>query len=349
MKARKLLFLCVAPAGALLIVLLGFLIYLLFDASVVTRDFAFSTGEPPPPSDTGISNLQNGSLARLQDLRWFYLFADDAYPFEDWLKEARDKGELEFLAKSNEVFLKKDLSLGRLIRNDCAELYCFRHRLPFEKIPPLFWKGLIGIEDRRYLDHKGMDWKALLRAFIADLRAMKLVQGGSTLTQQLVKNLFLSNEKSFGRKVRELVYSFYIESKFTKEEILAAYFNEAYWGSLQGMKIKGVYAASLFYFGKRPDELKEYEVSILVGLLKGPAHFHPLKQPERLESRIRLVHNKLAELYLVPDNLEDAWTPKQWELWRQNLASWQEEESAKNIWLIKNKPLTVFDSFEALL
>ena len=146
--------------------------------------------------------LEKESVAYREDFLVYSLFAakkENEGPFNN-----RDKIET---MNDREIFFKKDFAMNPLVRNDCKDVYCFQHRVDFTELPSAIWKGLIGIEDYRYLDHSGVDPISILRAILVDIKNMGLVQGGSTLTQQLVKNLFFTNEKSFFRKVNEFIYS----------------------------------------------------------------------------------------------------------------------------------------------
>ena len=151
-----------------------------------------------------------------------------------------------------------------------------------------------------------------------DLKAGSFVQGGSTITQQLVKNLYLSNEKTISRKIKEFIIALYIERLFSKEEILESYFNEFIWGALQGTKIKGISSAAVFYFGKKASVLKPYEVAILIAMLKGPYFYHPIRRPKRLKQRVDFIFEKLKKLSLFPVD-EEQWSDLNWEKWRSRL------------------------------
>jgi penicillin-binding protein 1B len=188
----------------------------------------------------------------------------------------------------------------------------------FFDVPASLWRGLIGIEDERFLSHKGVDPIALLRAAYVDLKTLKMAQGGSTITQQITRNLYLGNERSFSRKMKEILFSFFMEYELSKEEILEIYFNEVFWGSLAGIRIHGVYSASMIYFGKVPQDLTSYEVSILIAMLKGPNYYHPLRQTERVQERANLVFNKLKEMKLVGHG-EVAWSVQNWKSWKNVL------------------------------
>lgn len=278
--------------------------------------------------------LLRGSGARLNQLENYFLFSNGKNQLEDWLEQ--NKKDVRKL-NNKSVYIENDLKIPAPLKNDCPIVYCFQSRLRFENIPPIFWKGLIGIEDERFLSHQGIDFKSLLRAFIHDLKVMRLEQGGSTLTQQIVKNLFYSNEKKFSRKFKEMILAVYLESQYEKERILEAYFNEVIWGGKQGIKIKGLYAASLFYFSKKPDRISPYEAAILIALLKGPNFYNPLTREKRLRDRANLVYKKLVNMNLFPPEADENWDDRKWSTWINKLKNSQKGKPFRNNWwLSKN-------------
>lgn len=161
-------------------------------------------------------------------------------------------------------------------------------------VPPLLPAALINIEDHRFPDHSGLDLVAIARASWANLRAGRTVQGGSTITQQLVKNFFLSNERTWTRKINEAFMSLLLEAHYAKEEILEAYLNEVHLGQDGGRAIHGFGLASQFYFSKPLEELQPQEIALLIGLVKGPSYYNPRRNPERSRDRRDLVLGQLA-------------------------------------------------------
>jgi penicillin-binding protein 1B len=166
-------------------------------------------------------------------------------------------------------------------------------------VPDALVKYLKTIEDRRFDEHHGVDARSILRALWADLRAGQMVQGGSTLTQQLVKNYFLSDERTFGRKLKEAIMAMRLEAHYTKEEILIAYLNEVDLGQDGERAIHGFGLGSEYYFGKPIDELEPAEMALLVGLVKGPSWYDPLKHPDRARTRRNLVLKELADAGVI--------------------------------------------------
>jgi penicillin-binding protein 1B len=166
-------------------------------------------------------------------------------------------------------------------------------------VPPLLRAGLKLVEDRRFDEHHGVDAMGVLRATWANLRARRVVQGGSTLTQQLVKNYFLTDEQTFGRKATEAVMAMRLEAHFSKEEILVAYLNEVYLGQDGARAVHGFGLASEYYFAKPIAELDVGEMALLIGLVKGPSFYDPRRHPDRARSRRNLVLQELEQAHLI--------------------------------------------------
>ena len=166
-------------------------------------------------------------------------------------------------------------------------------------VPPLLRAAIKVVEDRRFDEHHGIDPYAILRALWADLRAGRVIQGGSTLTQQLVKNYFLSDEQTIGRKLTEAVMALLLEAHFGKEEILVAYLNEVYLGQDGERAIHGFGLGSEYFFAKPLDELDVGELALLIGLVKGPSFYDPREHPDRARARRNLVLQQLAGAHLV--------------------------------------------------
>jgi len=289
------------------------------------------------------SILETGTLVKKRDLL-DYLNFTDIKSKDSFLRQLIDN---ESLRRSGTNFLvDKEVTLPRLIKNDCKRYNCIKFNASFDDISPLLWKGLIGIEDYRFLEHDGVDYRSLLRAFVADVKAMKKVQGGSTLTMQLAKNLFLTNEKRFERKLREMVYAFYIEYKLSKEEIITTYFNEIFWGVVDGVYIKGIKAASIAYFNKSPKDLTDFEASMLIGMLKGPYFYNPFRHFDRLQSRTAVVYKRLSELSLVGDTSSNRWNEKIWQSWIKKLTSKNEGSSLKSFYFLSKTLNNYLEPYE---
>jgi penicillin-binding protein 1B len=162
-------------------------------------------------------------------------------------------------------------------------------------VPPSLIKALVLVEDKDFYQHYGIAPLSILRALIANVSAGRAVQGGSTLTQQLVKNLFLTNEKSLVRKAKEALMALIIDARYSKNEIIEAYLNEVFLGQNGNTGIHGFGLASLFYFDRPIAELNVSEIATLVGIIKGPSYYNPRRHPERVTERRNLVLRILFE------------------------------------------------------
>ena len=157
--------------------------------------------------------------------------------------------------------------------------------MPLNQMSPYIPMAVIAIEDRRFKSHFGFDPIGFSRAMVENITAGRFVQGGSTLTQQLAKNLFLKPERTFERKVQELLIAFWLETKFSKDEILELYLNRVYFGS----GAYGVDAASRRYFNKSARDVNLAEAALLAGLLKAPSRLSPARNPQLAEDRAQVV------------------------------------------------------------
>ncbi|MBI1238098.1 MAG: PBP1A family penicillin-binding protein [Alphaproteobacteria bacterium] len=164
--------------------------------------------------------------------------------------------------------------------------------VPLSALPPAMPKAVIAIEDRRFYDHWGVDPIAVARALAVNLGAGRVVQGGSTITQQLAKNLFLESDRTFWRKGQEMLLAIYLEMRFSKDEILAMYLNRAYFGA----GAFGIDAAARRYFAKPASDLTLSEAAILAGLLKAPSRFAPTRDFEAAEARGKVVLAAMQEV-----------------------------------------------------
>jgi penicillin-binding protein 1A len=170
--------------------------------------------------------------------------------------------------------------------------------VPLRELPDDVPKAFIAIEDRRFYSHHGVDPWGILRAVIADVLHRGAAQGGSTITQQLAKNLFLTQERTVSRKLQEVALAFWLEHKFTKAQILELYLNRVYFGS----GAYGVEAAAQRYFGKSARQLTLAEAALLAGLVQSPSRLAPSHNPDGAERRARLVIADMAEQKLIGDD-----------------------------------------------
>ncbi len=171
-----------------------------------------------------------------------------------------------------------------------------------EEMSPFLPQAVMAIEDRRFYSHFGVDPLGLVRAFVNNLRGSS-IQGGSTITQQLAKNLFLSPERTFERKIQEVLLSFWLEHKFTKDQILAMYLNRMFFGS----NAYGVEAASQRYFKKSARDVTLAEAATLAGLLKAPTRLSPARDPQAAEARAQIVLGAMREEgYITEEEVKTA-------------------------------------------
>ncbi len=175
--------------------------------------------------------------------------------------------------------------------------------VPLEEIPEYLIMAALATEDRRFFEHYGVDILGTMRALFENVRANGVVQGGSTLTQQLAKNLFLSSERSLKRKIKELFLSFWLETHLTKKEILKLYLDRAYMGG----GAFGVEAAAQFYFGKSVREVSLAEAAMMAGLFKAPTKYAPHINLARSRARANEVLSNLVEAgFLTASQVHDA-------------------------------------------
>ncbi len=165
----------------------------------------------------------------------------------------------------------------------------------YEELPEHLVQALLAVEDRRFFQHHGVDPRGIGRALWSNLKAGAVVEGGSTLTQQLVKNFILTPRRSLWRKLNEALMALIVESRYGKEEILEAYANEVFLGQDGARAIHGFGLAARFYFNRPLAELRLHETALLVGLVKGASHYHPGRHPERALKRRNLVIRQMQE------------------------------------------------------
>jgi len=173
-----------------------------------------------------------------------------------------------------------------------------RREMSLSEVPVPLVRSLITVEDRRFFEHAGVDPRGLLRALVADIKAGAVRQGGSTITQQLMKNFFLGSERTLGRKLEELVMALIAERRFSKEEILENYLNEIYLGSDGPVAIHGMWEGARYYFGRSPTELTLGQIATLVGIIRAPNAYSPHQHPDRALSLRNVV---LGQLLAVGD------------------------------------------------
>ncbi|MGD0961461.1 MAG: penicillin-binding protein 1B [Methylomonas sp.] len=179
--------------------------------------------------------------------------------------------------------------------------------IKLDEAPQLLLQGLFSTEDRDFYNHFGLSPKGILRAIWTNIKAGGLVAGGSTITQQLVKNFFLTNERSLARKVNEALMAFILEYRYSKNEILEAYLNEIFLGQDGASAVHGFGLASEFYFGESLKNLTLPQTATLVALVRGPSMYDPRKYPERaLERRNLVLDSMMQEGYITQEQADAA-------------------------------------------
>jgi penicillin-binding protein 1A len=219
----------------------------------------------------------------------FAIYVTWDMPSTDDLWSATDNPSLTFVDRNGRVILREGAQNAPPV--DLA------------KLPPYVPQAVIAIEDRRFYQHVGVDFEGLSRAMVQNLQAGRVVQGGSTITQQLAKNLFLSNDRTFRRKAQEVILALWLERRFSKDQILALYLSRVYFGA----GAWGVEAAAERYFDRPAKELSLKESALLAGLLKAPSRLNPAQQEENATARANVVLAEMRALGFIDDvRLEEA-------------------------------------------
>ena len=189
---------------------------------------------------------------------------------------------------SIKVFDKQSRFVGRILPEK-------RYWASIDQIPIFLQNALVAIEDSRFYKHRGIDPRGVARALVKDVIKWKMAEGGSTITQQLIKNKYFSGKKNIGRKVKEGILAIEYENKYSKKQILEMYFNEVYFGN----GAWGIVQAARLYFDKSPQELTENECAMLAGVTKAPARYNPLGKSAIIRDRKNLVLKRMAELKMI--------------------------------------------------
>ena len=176
-----------------------------------------------------------------------------------------------------------------ILSNDLSSKAGKREILNYDEIPPVLVHAILAIEDRRFFEHSGVDLSGLVRALIRNAGEERLGQGGSTITQQLVKNTYLSPEKTFQRKYAEAMLSLSLERRLSKNDILALYCNEVYLGQRGAASVRGVKEAARVFFGKELNQLSIAEAATLAGMIQSPARYSPVTHPDPAQARRNVV------------------------------------------------------------
>jgi len=178
-----------------------------------------------------------------------------------------------------------------------------RELISIDQVPKMVIDAILAIEDSNYYEHKGLDYIGIFRAFLKNIRAHKVVQGGSTITQQVAKSLLLSRERTYTRKIKEAILARRMDKRFSKDEILEIYLNQIYFG----FGSYGIEAAAKNYFKKHVWELDLHEAALLAGLPKAPSAYSPTRNPQEAIKRRNLVLARMTEEnYILPQDEADA-------------------------------------------
>lgn len=238
-------------------------------------------GRRPFPYLRGMGRSDLGGLLRIR-------FAPAPSPAHDGSIESLEAADGRALA---DVQLRPEL---------IAEFYGpgrqDRRLVRLAEVPPALTDAVLAIEDQHFREHAGIDWRRIAGAMLANLRARSWVQGGSTLTQQLVKNFYLTRERTLGRKLREAAMALLLERRHSKDELLEAYLNEVYMGQRGSVALHGIGEAAREYFGREPSDLTLPQMALLAAIIKGPALYSPRVHPEAARQRRNLVLSRMAEL-----------------------------------------------------
>ncbi|WP_018924260.1 transglycosylase domain-containing protein [Salsuginibacillus kocurii] len=203
---------------------------------------------------------------------------------DDVLAEEVDIDEIA--VASNSYLYDRDGNVFAERRNDEHRIY-----LAYEELPSQFMDSFLSTEDRYFFEHEGIDMSAVGRAFFVNLQAQGIEQGASTITQQLVRNIYLDNEQTYNRKLSEILYAYEIEQQYEKEEILEMYLNTVYFHN----GAYGIEAASQMYFGRAASELSLAEIAFLTGIPANPSYYDPLTNKENTHARQEWVLQKMEE------------------------------------------------------
>ncbi len=182
--------------------------------------------------------------------------------------------------------------------------------LRMQDIPPLLAAALVAVEDHRFYEHHGVSLSAIFRALVQNVRAGGYSQGGSTLTQQLVKNYYLTRERSLRRKFTEAIMAVLLDSHYNKEDILEAYFNEIYLGQAGERAVHGFGLGAHHYFNRPLHELSVEKLALLIAVIRGPTYYDPWRYPDRALSRRNLVLDRLQSQGLLSEH-DTAWAREQ--------------------------------------
>ncbi len=256
----------------------------------------------PQPERLGQATLR-GSSVQVYSRGFAFV---DGKELPKQFKFTIEDGRIEALRERTAAGTWQPLAIYRLEPQQIGGIYPVhgedRILVKLEDVPASLGAALIAVEDKDFKDHFGISPKAIARAMLANIRAGAIVQGGSTLTQQLVKNLYLSQDRSIWRKVQEALMTLSLELHYSKAKILETYINEVYLGQSGPRAIHGFALASHYYFRKTLDQLEPQEVALLIGLVKGASYYNPWRNPERSLARRNVVLGVMQSEGLITES-----------------------------------------------
>lgn len=263
-----------------------------FEEVLASRGYRLSTGSDPGPGEY---------VRRKDEIRVF--FRGFSYPGTTLkprevivrFQGERVAGIEEARAGSRPYVEVEPVVLARLFGENRET----RLLINLEDVPDHLTKAVVAIEDRRFFEHRGIDWWGIARALWADVMAGRIVQGGSTITQQLVKNYFLEPERTLKRKLLEAAMALVLEARYSKEDILEMYLNEIYLGQWRSMAIHGIGEAARFYFGRNVEDLSLGESAVLAGMIQAPNRYSPYKNPDLCRERRNVVLQRMRDLQFI--------------------------------------------------
>ncbi len=237
----------------------------------------------------------SASSTRIEMIRRPFEFSDGPEPERHLMIHFDDSGvqRIQSLEQKGDLgYLRLDPKMLGMLEKNVQQQRLFLRR---EQFPELMIDALLITEDRSFYQHDGVSPLAIARAMVVNIKAGRTVQGGSTLTQQLAKNIFLSSDRTLWRKLREAYMALIIDHRYSKDRILEAYLNEVYLGQNGKEGVHGFGLASRLYFGQPLQELRIDQLALLVGMVKGPSYYNPLRFPERAKERRDLVLRLLMD------------------------------------------------------
>src|SRR5712692_4356158 len=229
------------------------------------------------------SEIWNGSFAVLSDAIEIRPANDDGYP--EAVRVTFDRDGRIFEITGDGLLMDRFALEPEALTNDARMKEGSRRPLAFKEIPPVLVQAITSIEDRRFFDHHGLDAFGVVRALLRNAVDERIGQGGSTITQQLVKNTYLTPERTLRRKYAEAMLAFTIERRLPKEDIFALYCNEIYLGQRGALAVRGVDQAARVYFGKHLNELTVGEAATIAGMIQSPARYAPLAHNDAASAR----------------------------------------------------------------